>query len=62
MQGSDFFAALTFPVNDLFCTLINGGWGGMLVGLSSLDGNATWVLGMAGSATIQTWHRSRECG
>lgn len=39
MQGGDFFAALTFPVNDSFCTLINGGWGGMLVGLSSLDGN-----------------------
>ena len=34
----DFFAALTFPVNDSFCTFINGGWGGMLVGLSSLDG------------------------
>ena len=36
--GSDFFAGLTFPVNDTFCSLILGGWGGGLCGLSSLDG------------------------
>jgi hypothetical protein len=39
VEGSDFFAGITFPVHDSFCTWINGGWGGMLVGLSSLDGN-----------------------
>jgi hypothetical protein len=37
IQGRDFFGTLTFPVYDTFCTLIVGGWGGMLVGLSSLD-------------------------
>jgi hypothetical protein len=37
--GRDFFAGITFPVNDSFCTWINGGWGGRVVGLSSLDGN-----------------------
>ncbi len=37
IQGSDFFGALTFPVHDSFCTFVNGGWGGMIVGLSSLD-------------------------
>lgn len=37
-KGNDFFAALTFPVGGGFCTLINGGWGGTLVGLSSIDG------------------------
>ncbi len=36
--GSDFFAGLTFPVNETFCSLILGGWGGGLCGLSSLDG------------------------
>lgn len=36
--GTDFFAALTFPVGESFCSFINGGWGGTLVGLSSLDG------------------------
>jgi hypothetical protein len=38
-EGHDFFAGITFPVNDSFITWINGGWGGSLVGLSSLDGN-----------------------
>jgi hypothetical protein len=38
VEGSDFFCALTFPVADSFCSLIVGGWGGGVVGLSSLDG------------------------
>jgi hypothetical protein len=37
-QGGDFFASLTFPVGDSFCTWVLGGWGGDIVGLSSLDG------------------------
>lgn len=37
-DGNDFFAALTFPVGDSFCTWVTGGWGGDLVGLSSIDG------------------------
>lgn len=39
VSGSDFFCGLTFPVNDACCSLIVGGWGGGLVGISSLDGN-----------------------
>jgi len=39
MKGSDFFAGITFPVRDSFCTWINGGWGGEIVGLSSLEDN-----------------------
>ena len=38
ISGGDFFCGLTFPVKDSFCSLIVGGWGGSLVGLSSLDG------------------------
>lgn len=38
LSGSDFFAAATFPVGDSFITLVNGGWGGNVTGLSSLDG------------------------
>ena len=38
LAGSDFFCGLTFPVHDSFCSLIVGGWGGGLVGLSSVDG------------------------
>ena len=36
--GSDFFAGLTFPVKDSHCSLIIGGWGGGVCGISSLDG------------------------
>ena len=36
-MGSDFFCGLTFPYNDTHATLILGGWGGSLIGISSLD-------------------------
>jgi hypothetical protein len=38
LTGSDFFAAATFPVGKSFVTLVNGGWGGSVTGLSSLNG------------------------
>lgn len=38
-SGNDFFCGMTFPVNDKFCSLIVGGWGGPVVGLSCIDGN-----------------------
>lgn len=38
IDGNDFFCGLTFPVMDEHCTFIVGGWGGSLVGLSSIDG------------------------
>jgi len=38
VEGSDFFCGLTFPVADSHCSLILGGWGGGVVGLSSIDG------------------------
>jgi hypothetical protein len=38
VSGTDFFAAATFPVADKHCTFVNGGWGGALIGLSSIDG------------------------
>ena len=37
VEGPDFFCGLTVPVRDSFCSLIVGGWGGSLVGISSLD-------------------------
>ena len=39
LDGSDFFCGLTFVVGDSCCSLIVGGWGGGVVGISSLDGN-----------------------
>jgi hypothetical protein len=38
VQGGDFFCALTFPVQDDHLTLVLGGWGGAVIGLSSIDG------------------------
>jgi hypothetical protein len=38
IEGSDFFCGMTFPVEKSHCSLILGGWGGSLTGLSSLDG------------------------
>lgn len=38
VDGGDFFCGLTFPVGESFCSLIIGGWGGGVVGLSSIDG------------------------
>jgi hypothetical protein len=38
LEGSDFFCALTVPVGESFCSLIVGGWGGTVVGISSIDG------------------------
>lgn len=38
VDGSDFFCGLTFPVGDSHCSLILGGWGGSVVGLSCIDG------------------------
>ncbi len=38
VEGGDFFCGVTFPVADSFCSFICGGWGGGLVGISSIDG------------------------
>lgn len=38
IEGNDFFCGLTFEVNEDPCSLIIGGWGGGVVGISSLDG------------------------
>jgi hypothetical protein len=37
LEGGDFFCGLTFPVAKSACTFVVGGWGGSIVGLSSID-------------------------
>ena len=37
VAGSDFFCGLTFPVGEKPCSLILGGWGGSVCGLSNID-------------------------
>lgn len=38
LQGTDFMCGLTFPVGEAHATLILGGWGGGVVGISNIDG------------------------
>ena len=38
VDGNDFFCGITFPVKESFLTLVLGGWGGSLCGLSCIDG------------------------
>ena len=40
VDGSDFFCGLSFPVGKGQVTLILGGWGGQIVGLSNVDGSS----------------------
>jgi hypothetical protein len=61
VDGSDFFCGLTFPVKEDYCSLILGGWGGSVVGLSSLDGfdaseneTSDWI-----QFDNQRWYRVR---
>ena len=37
VAGDDFFCGLTFPIDKSYCTLIVGGWGGSVTGLSNID-------------------------
>ena len=37
VAGNDFFCTTTFPVGDTHCSFVVGGWGGTVIGLSSLD-------------------------
>lgn len=39
VEGVDFFGTVTFPVGDSFCSLVVGGWGGSVVGISCINGS-----------------------
>ena len=61
ISGNDFFCGITFPVNDDFCSFIVGGWGGPVVGLSTIDGvdaseNSTKILK---KLEKNTWYKIR---
>jgi len=47
VRGNDFFCGLTFPAGDGHLTLVLGGWGGALCGLSCLDGEDAATNGTA---------------
>jgi hypothetical protein len=56
VAGEDFFCGLTFPVRDSFASLIVGGWGGTVVGISSIDGDDA-----SENETSQTMHFETGC-
>src|SRR5262249_18094314 len=60
-EGSDFFAAATFPVGKAFVTLVNGGWRGAVTGISSVDGSDASENDTSTSFTYKndTWYRFR---
>lgn len=37
VEGSDFFCGLTFPYGEDPCSLVVGGWGGGVIGISNID-------------------------
>ncbi len=51
VEGSDFFIALTIPVVTNYCTVVIGGWGGTLCGVSCVD----WL-----DASENQWSESKE--
>jgi len=63
MSGSDFFCGLTFPVRigSESVSLIVGGWGGNLVGISSIDGMDASENSTASQQEFesQKWYRIR---
>ena len=61
IEGDDFFCGLTFPVGDSYASLIVGGWGGSLVGISSIDNNDASENETTQNMSFQTghWYRIR---
>lgn len=61
VEGNDFFGTVTFPVNDTHATLIVGGWGGTLVGISSIDDMDASENSTRGNSFFENnrWHKVR---
>jgi hypothetical protein len=61
VAGEDFFCGLTFPVGEAGCSLIVGGWGGGIVGLSNVDGGSAAENETTKYVSFETgrWYRIR---
>ena len=61
LEGDDFFCGLTFPVRDASCSLIVGGWGGGIVGISNVDGSSASENETTKYISFETgrWYRIR---
>lgn len=61
VEGNDFFGTVTFPVDDAHVSLVIGGWGGTLVGISSIDDMDASENHTRGNAYFKNneWHKVR---
>lgn len=61
VEGRDFFATTTFPVGDSYCSLVVGGWGGMVTGISSINGADASENETTGAKEFKTgeWYKIR---
>lgn len=61
LEGGDFFCGLTFPVATSACTLIVGGWGGGVTGISCIDNSDASDNETTTGRTYETgrWYRIR---
>ncbi|MDZ4405105.1 family 16 glycoside hydrolase [Prosthecobacter sp.] len=61
LEGNDFFGTMTFPVNEAHVSLVIGGWGGTLVGISSIDDMDANENNTHGNAYFENnrWHKVR---
>jgi lysophospholipase L1-like esterase len=61
LAGEDFFCTTTFPVGTTYCSLVVGGWGGQVVGLSSINGSDASENETTRSKEFQAnrWYRIR---
>ena len=61
LEGGDFFCGLTFPVAASACTLIVGGWGGSVTGISCIDNSDASDNETTTGRTYETgrWYRIR---
>lgn len=61
VEGNDFFGTVTFPVNDAHVSLVVGGWGGTLVGISMIDDMDASENNTRGNARFEKhrWHKVR---
>lgn len=61
VEGNDFFGTVTFPVADSHVSLVVGGWGGTLVGISSIDDMDASENATTGNAFFKNnrWHQVR---
>src|SRR5262245_50967856 len=61
IDGRDFFCTTTFPVGDSFCSLVTGGWGGTVTGLSNINGSDASENETTGSKEFKDnqWYKVR---